>query len=156
MVVCYTHILMVVRKQQTRWNTLSRVGSTRIKGICLVFTTSNTIFEGVPGNSIGKPNQKINKERKQLEGNVRAIYTTLLILGSCFLGWTPAILIYTLNCRTGCYIRGEDLQMINCKHTSLILSIRCIENILVALKMLANPIIYSIRMREIKVSLGLC
>lgn len=85
---------------------------------------------------------------------MRAIYTTLLILGSCFLGWTPAILIYTLTCRTGCYIRGEDLLMINCKHTSLILSIRCVENILVALKMLANPIIYSIRMREIKVKLN--
>ncbi|CAG9770429.1 unnamed protein product [Ceutorhynchus assimilis] len=129
MVVCYTHILFVVKKQQNRWNNLSRIGSTRIKG---------------------KPSQKLSRERKQLEGNVRAIYTTLLILGSCFLGWAPALLMYTLTCISGCYIAGKDLEDLNCNHLYLVLVLRLTDNILTISKMLANPIIYSIRMREIK------
>ncbi|KAL1494969.1 hypothetical protein ABEB36_010468 [Hypothenemus hampei] len=129
MVVCYTHILIVVKKQQIRWNNLSRVGSTRVQG---------------------KPNQKMSREHKQLEGNVRAIYTTLLILGSCFIGWAPALLSYTMMCMTGCYISGADLDDFNCRHAYLIMGLRMTDNILIILKMLANPIIYSIRMREIK------
>ncbi|KAF7281852.1 hypothetical protein GWI33_004181 [Rhynchophorus ferrugineus] len=129
MVVCYTHILVVVKQQQSRWNNLSRIGSTRIKG---------------------KPSQKISRERKQLEGNVRAIYTTLLILGSCFIGWAPALLFYTLACTAGCYIEGEELVAVNCNHKTLIMIVRLLDNILVILKMLANPVIYSIRMKEIR------
>ncbi|XP_066250172.1 adenosine receptor A1-like [Euwallacea similis] len=129
MMVCYSHIVFVVKKQQTRWDNLSRVGSIRIKG---------------------KVAHKMSRERKQLEGNVKAIYTTLLILGSCFLGWTPAILIYTLNCKYGCFNSGEDLANLNCNHLYFVIGLRLVENILIISKMLANPIIYSIRMREIK------
>uniref|UniRef100_A0AAR5PYW0 G-protein coupled receptors family 1 profile domain-containing protein n=1 Tax=Dendroctonus ponderosae TaxID=77166 RepID=A0AAR5PYW0_DENPD len=143
MMSCYSHILLVVKKQQNRWNNLSRIGSKRIKG---------------------KPSEKLTKERKQLEGNVRAIYTTLLIVGSCVIGWTPALLIYTMTCTVGCYISGENIITLNCEYPYPILALRLIDNILIILKMLANPIIYSIRMREIKdgtyrmylAALGIC
>ncbi|XP_060535222.1 uncharacterized protein LOC132707394 [Cylas formicarius] len=129
MVVCYTHILFVVKKQQNRWNDISRMGSIRTKG---------------------RGSHKICREKKQLESNVRALYTTLLILGSCFIGWTPALLFYTLACSKGCYLQGEALVDLNCNHRTTVLILRLTDNMLVILKMLANPIIYSIRMREIK------
>ncbi|KAH1028435.1 hypothetical protein HUJ05_001788 [Dendroctonus ponderosae] len=37
MMSCYSHILLVVKKQQNRWNNLSRIGSKRIKGLTVRF-----------------------------------------------------------------------------------------------------------------------
>lgn len=134
MAVCYVHILVIVRKQQNIWKHLSRVGSTKWSG-----------------RSVKGCSSKANKEQKQLEGNIRAIYTTLLILGSCVIGWMPALLMFVLMCQTDCYIHGKELENLNRDYLIEVMSMRWLENMLIVLKMLANPIIYSIRMKEIQV-----
>ncbi|EFA00562.2 putative G-protein coupled receptor 21-like Protein [Tribolium castaneum] len=133
MAICYTHILIIVKKQQNIWKNLSRVGSTKWSG-----------------RSVKHCPNKANKEQKQLEGNIRAIYTTLLILGSCVIGWMPALLIFVLMCKEDCYIHGAQLRSLNENYLIEVMSMRLLENMLIVLKMLANPIIYSIRMKEIQ------
>ncbi|CAH0547322.1 unnamed protein product [Brassicogethes aeneus] len=130
----YTHILIIVRKQQKVWKHLSRIGSTKWKGRSV---------NGCPSN-------RVIREQKQLEGNLRAICTTLLIMGSCFIGWMPALLLYSLMCEKGCFWQGDSLCELNRKHIKGIMTIRFIENLLIIMKMLANAVIYSIRMKEIK------
>lgn len=134
MTICYTHILIIVKKQQNVWKNLSRVGSTKWSG-----------------RSVKHCPNKANKEQKQLEGNIRAIYTTLLILGSCVIGWMPALFIFVLMCKEDCYIHGAQLRSLNQNYLIEVMSMRLLENMLIVLKMLANPIIYSIRMKEIQV-----
>ncbi|CAG9822314.1 unnamed protein product [Phaedon cochleariae] len=131
MVFCYTHILMAVRKQRNRWKDLSRSGSSRAKGRNV--------------NS-----QKLTREQARLQGSIKAIHTTLLILGSCFVGWMPALLFYITTCNEDCPINGEALNALNNDYKYEVLSLRLIENMLVIMKMFANPIIYTIRIKEIK------
>lgn len=123
---CYIHILITVKQQQKIWTQLSRYGSTRNRSL-----RTNC------------------QQRRTLEGNVKAVYTTLLILGSCVIGWLPAVLLNVLICKEGCYFTPEEIEKsIPQKYTFFII---WISNLFVILKTLMNPIIYSTRMIEIKV-----
>lgn len=136
MVICYTHILITVKRQQNKWKNVSRTGSSKYKG------------RSMKTNSCS---QKAIREQARLQGNIKAVYTTLFILGSCFIGWMPALLFFILSCND-CPISGETLNTLNRDYKYEVLSLRLIENTLVIMKMLANPIIYTIRIKEIKVS----
>lgn len=136
MAFCYTHILFIVRRQQKTWKNLSRIGSTKWRGR----TVNNC------------STSKVLREQRQLEGNLRAIFTTLLIMGSCFVGWMPALFLYSLMCRKGCYWSGDQLDNLNENYANVVMTFRLLDNLLVILKMMVNVIIYSIRMKEIKVS----
>lgn len=131
MTCVYTHILIIVKLQQKKWKNLSRLGSTKWRG--------------------GGKNSTCTRQR-QWEGSVKALYTSLLIMGSCIIGWTPALLMFSLICEKNCYIHGDEMRQLNIQHDTLIKIIRHIENTLVIMKMFVNPIIYSIRMKEIQVS----
>ncbi|XP_031346455.1 beta-2 adrenergic receptor-like [Photinus pyralis] len=131
MIFCYTHILLLVRKQQKIWSQLSRSGSTR--------------YRGVRTNRHG-----INSQQRQMEGNVKAIYTTLFILGSCVVGWLPAVITYLIICPKGCLYSGKELERIRTENIHMFFYISWFTNVLIILKTLANPIIYSCRMIEIK------
>lgn len=124
MIFCYTHILIIIKKQQRRWAQLSRAGSTRTRGV------RNTTC----------------KQRNSMEGNIKAIYTTLLILGSCVIGWVPACLVFLCICTYGCLYETKDVNF----NVGFYISVTI--NVLVILKTLVNPIIYSSRMVEIKVT----
>ncbi|XP_056636026.1 octopamine receptor beta-2R-like [Diorhabda sublineata] len=134
MVSCYTHILITVRKQQNKWKNVSRSGSSKSKG------------RTVQANN---PSQKVIREQARLQGNIKAVYTTLFILGSCFIGWMPALLFYILSC-DDCPISGKTLEKVNRDYKYEVMIVRLIENTLIIMKMFANPIIYTIRMKEIK------
>lgn len=133
MVFCYTHILLLVRKQQKVWAQLSRSGSTRYRGV-------RSARHGV------------NSQQRQMEGNVKAIHTTLLILGSCMIGWLPAVITYLIICPKGCLYSGEEFERIRLANIEMFFYISWLTNVLIILKTLANPVIYSCRMMEIKVS----
>nr|CAH7740386.1 unnamed protein product [Callosobruchus chinensis] len=135
MIFCYGHILVAVRKQQNKWKKLSRLGSTKSKG------------------KIKASNDKVDKEQARLQGNIKAINTTLLILGSCFVGWLPGLMFFILLC-TDCPINGDALKMLNRDYKYEVTIARLVENMLIILKMFANPIIYTIRIKEIKHSTG--
>ncbi|XP_044766730.1 uncharacterized protein LOC123322779 [Coccinella septempunctata] len=132
-VICYLWILIMIRHQRKVWKDLSRTGS--------------TVWRGHKCRHVTK--QKAHEQNKT-KGNLRAVYTTLIILGSCVMGWMPALILYTLTCRQDCFVRGELLDKFNENYPRLILMIRFFDNEMLFLKMIVNPIIYSIRMREIK------
>lgn len=133
-VFCYLWILIMIRHQRKVWKDLSRTGS--------------TVWRGHNSRHVTK--HKAHEQNKT-KGNLRAVYTTLIILGSCVMGWMPALILYTLTCSQGCLISGELLEKFNENYPRYILMLRFFDNEMLLLKMIANPIIYSIRMREIKV-----
>ncbi|XP_065161166.1 trace amine-associated receptor 4-like [Atheta coriaria] len=126
MIYFYSHILYIVRRQQRTWATLSRSGSQRSRGM----TRAST------------------QQRRTMEGNVKAVYTTLLILGSFLVGWLPAVTIFVLICADGCVFATDKFA----QEVGLLMQfvIGWLSNILIILKTVANPIIYSARMIEIK------
>jgi hypothetical protein len=78
--------------------------------------------------------------------NVKAIYTTLFILGSYIIGWMPAVLSYLLFCED-CLFHFTTLDMF------VMFFIYTAVNLLVIFKTLLNPIIYAARMHEIKMAI---
>lgn len=135
----YVHILIRVRKQQKVWSQFSRNGSMRWKAV----KTSSR-------NNVNQAQQQ-----RQVEGNIRAIKTTLLILGSCVLGWMPAVLAYSIMCSEGCPISGKYLKEVSEKHPVLLHIMMWLKTFFLILKTLINPIIYTIRMTEIQVVINL-
>ncbi|XP_022916160.1 melanocortin receptor 5-like [Onthophagus taurus] len=124
MVFLYVHILIIVIQHQIEWKKLSRSGSKRSRHI-----TSNS-----------------SQQKRAMQGTIKAVCTTLLILGSCLIGWVPSLLKFILFCKNGCvYDRIPDNIGIE-----LNLFLSHLAFFLFVLKTLANPIIYSRRMIEIQ------
>ncbi|GJQ78785.1 hypothetical protein Trydic_g2816 [Trypoxylus dichotomus] len=125
MVIFYTHILLIVKAQREKWAALERSGSKRNKTL----TKSN------------------NQQRRTMENNIKAIMTTLLILGSCLIGWMPSVTKFILVCSEGCRYTPEDGLKIGIVPNFMI---SYTSYFLLILKTMANPIIYSTRMAEVK------
>lgn len=79
----------------------------------------------------------------QLRKSVKAVHTTLLILGTYLLGWVPAVLFYVLTC-LDCALPITSLPL------DVRLTFGILTNSLVLLKSFADPVIYVVRMREIQ------
>lgn len=130
----YIHILIAVKKQQKVWAHLSRNGSTRWKA---VKTSSKSSVE--------------QHQQRQMKGNVRAVKTTLLILGSCVIGWFPAIMTFTIMCQEGCLIDGERMEILRRCYWRQMMVVMWLKQFFLIMKTMVNPIIYTIRMSEIQV-----
>ncbi|XP_015608084.1 trace amine-associated receptor 8a [Cephus cinctus] len=122
MVCIYTHIFHIVRKHQASRLRFSRAGSLH-RGT-----------NGVQQNS-----------SQQMARSVKAIHTTLYILGSYVVGWMPGTILYTLVCKD-CLLDLSGLTK------NGIFFVICAVNLLIILKTIVNPIIYAARMQEIKVA----
>ncbi|CAN8019640.1 unnamed protein product [Ixodes persulcatus] len=79
----------------------------------------------------------------QLRKSVKAVHTTLLILGTYLLGWVPAVLFYVLTC-LDCALPITSLPL------DVRLTFGILTNSLVLLKSFADPVIYVVRMRDIQ------
>jgi hypothetical protein len=124
MFVIYMHIFSIVRRHQVNRLRLSQLShGSRHHG------------------SAGSTNQQMTR-------SVKAIHTTLFILGSYIVGWMPAVLSYLLFCE-------DCLFRFNTFNKFIMFFIYTIVNLLVIFKTLLNPIIYAARMHEIKVSTSL-
>lgn len=134
-IICYFSILLIIRKQKRIWNKVSFGGSVVWKGRNIKRT-----FD-----------RHTNHVQIRLKGNSKAVYTTLIIMGSCILGWIPALTIYAIACSQDCLISGELLNYVNEKYRRQVIMLRFFDNEMLFLKMIANPIIYSIRMKELRV-----
>ena len=84
-----------------------------------------------------------NHSTTQLNKNVKAVVTTLLILGTYVLGWMPAVLNFILFCED---CAAGHMPLGHRAH----LALNILVNTLVILKCLVNPIIYALRMPEIR------
>lgn len=120
MLFIYTHIFFIVRRHQE--------GRLRISGVT------------------HRCNNYSTQQNQQMARNVKAIYTTLLILGSYVVGLMPAVLIFVLVCEDCAFplpSTTRDRRNMFFLYTFV--------NFLVILKTGVNPIIYAARMQEIKV-----
>ncbi|XP_045462247.1 trace amine-associated receptor 4-like [Harmonia axyridis] len=133
-IICYISILLIIRKQKKIWNKVSFGGS--------------VIRRGRHINR--KVDRHTNHVQIRLKGNSKAVYTTLIIMVSCLLGWIPALTIYAIACSQDCLISGELLNYVNEKYRRQVIMLRFFDNEMLFLKMIANPIIYSIRMKELR------
>ncbi|XP_012288800.1 lysophosphatidic acid receptor 1 [Orussus abietinus] len=123
MVCIYSHIFCIVRKHQASRLRFSRAGSSRHRN-------NDNSQQSTP---------------QQMVKNVKAIHTTLYILGSYMVGWMPATIIFALVCND-CLLNFDWMSE---KNKFILYSLF---NCLIILKTLVNPIIYAARMHEIKVA----
>ncbi|XP_035217098.1 adrenocorticotropic hormone receptor-like [Stegodyphus dumicola] len=80
---------------------------------------------------------------RQLHKSVKAIITTLLILGTYVLGWMPAVLYFILTC-LDCPVPFTEI------HLWVRVPVGIITNSMIVIKSFVDPIIYVVRMPEIK------
>ncbi|XP_054710938.1 adrenocorticotropic hormone receptor-like [Uloborus diversus] len=80
---------------------------------------------------------------RQLHKSVKAIITTLLILGTYTLGWMPAVLYFVLTC-LDCPVPFTQI------HLWVRIPVGIITNSMIVIKSFLDPIIYVVRMPEIK------
>jgi len=120
MFIIYMHIFSIVRRHQVNRLRFSQIN------------------HGYRHHSSSSSNSQ------QMTRSVKAIHTTLFILGSYIVGWMPAVLSYLLFCE-------DCLFHFNQFNKLVMFFIYTIVNLLVIFKTLLNPIIYAARMHEIKV-----
>ncbi|XP_011053863.1 PREDICTED: octopamine receptor beta-2R-like [Acromyrmex echinatior] len=123
MVYIYIHILYIVKRHQT---------------IRLRFYET-----GSPAQI--RTTLRKNSNIKQMTRNFRAVHTTLYILGSFVVGWMPAVITFVLVC-------DDCILQLNRVSARVIFFIHVINNGLIILKTLVNPIIYAAQMDEIKIA----
>ncbi|KAG5343173.1 GP119 protein, partial [Acromyrmex heyeri] len=123
MVYIYIHILYIVKRHQT---------------IRLRF------YEAGSPAQIRAALRK-NSNIRQMTRNFRAVHTTLYILGSFVVGWMPAVITFVLVC-------DDCILQLNRVSARVIFFIHVINNGLIILKTLVNPIIYAAQMDEIKIA----
>ncbi|XP_035233466.1 adrenocorticotropic hormone receptor-like [Stegodyphus dumicola] len=80
---------------------------------------------------------------RSLHKNVKAIITTLLILGTYILGWMPAVLFFVLTC-LNCAVPFIQIPL------SVRVPVGIFINSMIVAKSFVDPIIYVVRMPEIK------
>lgn len=83
---------------------------------------------------------------QQLARSVKAIKTTVLILGTYIIGWMPAVLLYSLVC-------ADCIYSFTAANRVTMFSLYTTCNFLYILKTFVDPIIYAARMHEIKMAL---
>ncbi|XP_033611615.1 adenosine receptor A1-like [Cryptotermes secundus] len=125
MLIIYMHIFSIVRRHQVN----------RLR-----FSQINHGSRHHSSNGHGSS----GSNSQQMTRSVKAIHTTLFILGSYIIGWMPAVLSYLLFCE-------DCLFHFNTFNKSVMFFIYTIVNLLVIFKTLLNPIIYAARMHEIQV-----
>ncbi|PNF33464.1 hypothetical protein B7P43_G03013 [Cryptotermes secundus] len=127
MLIIYMHIFSIVRRHQVN----------RLR-----FSQINHGSRHHSSNGHGSS----GSNSQQMTRSVKAIHTTLFILGSYIIGWMPAVLSYLLFCE-------DCLFHFNTFNKSVMFFIYTIVNLLVIFKTLLNPIIYAARMHEIKMAI---
>ena len=110
--------------------------------ICMFFTYSH-IFIIVRQHQKGSLR---NHNSSQLKSSVKAVVTTLLILGTYILCWMPAVITFIVIC-FDCTMHPHHLDW------RVHLDLAITTNTLVVLKCLVDPVIYAARMPEIKLAL---
>ncbi|XP_071573858.1 adrenocorticotropic hormone receptor-like [Temnothorax nylanderi] len=123
MVCIYVHIFCIVKRHQ----------ATRLR------------FRRTGSSVRARASEALRSNSRQMARNVKAIHTTLYILGSFVIGWMPGVMMYMLVC-------NDCVLQLNGVSARGVFLIYATINGLIILKTLVNPIIYAARMHEIKIA----
>jgi hypothetical protein len=77
----------------------------------------------------------------------KALFTTLIILGTYLFCWMPAVVFLALTCQDGCPFPVLSISPM----VKVMISVVC--NSLVILKAVVDPFIYTLRMKEVKMAI---
>ncbi|XP_011877478.1 PREDICTED: trace amine-associated receptor 4-like isoform X1 [Vollenhovia emeryi] len=124
MICIYVHIFYIVKRHQ----------ATRLR------------FRRAGSSARARASEALRSNSRQMARNVKAIHTTLYILGSFVIGWMPGVTMYMLVCND-CVLQLRGVS------ARVMFFIYAIINGLIILKTLVNPIIYAARMHEIKIAM---
>lgn len=81
--------------------------------------------------------------RQQMKSNIKAVVTTLLILGTYVIGWMPAVIVFITIC-LDCMINFTEVN-------PLVLTVTNVtSNCLIIIKSLVDPIVYAARIHEVQ------
>ncbi|XP_069668840.1 melanocortin receptor 5-like [Periplaneta americana] len=131
MFIIYMHIFSIVRQHQVNRLRFSQINH-------------GSRHHNSNGNSSSSSSGPHNQ---QMARSVKAIHTTLFILGSFIVGWMPAVLSYLLLCEDCLFHHNNSFNKF------VTFFIYTIVNLLIISKTLLNPIIYAARMHEIKMAI---
>nr|CAD7409056.1 unnamed protein product [Timema cristinae] len=146
MLVIYTHIFAIVKRHQATRLRFSQMNHrTSCKGDSSGSQQQQQVRSKGDVNTLTGADHK-GAQQRQFARTVKAVYTTLLILGSFVIGWLPAVITYILIC-DDCVFKFTDIDPV------LNTLVNAIVNFLIICKTLFNPIVYAARMQEIKIAL---
>lgn len=83
---------------------------------------------------------------RMLHRNVKAVITTLLILGTYIIGWMPAVMFFVLTC-LDCLVPFKEIPL------DVRVPVGIFINAMIVAKSFMDPVIYVVRMPEIKSAL---
>lgn len=134
MSIIYGYILKVVHSQTEVWIEARSSGSRRYKGpTTAALMTSPTTHQH---NS-----NQTRTQRREINTNMGALYTTLHIVGSFVLFYLPAVVVWLTVCK-GCVY--EKFTTVEALWGNWFIQLLLIS------KPVVNPVIYAARMREVK------
>ncbi|XP_055340420.1 5-hydroxytryptamine receptor 1F-like [Paramacrobiotus metropolitanus] len=144
MSVVYFHVFLEIHLHQKKLSTLDCSAAN--------YNTNNVSSSGgsvsvsgsmsVTASQLASTERSYRDEKRRMASNTRALITTLIILFVYLIGWLPAVINYLLVCYD-CVI---PLSISLC----IRLPTNIIVNLLILLKFLVYPIIYTARIREIR------
>lgn len=108
-------------------------------------TTSNGSAELGMHRRSGGQELRVSSRSNALQSKIKALTTTLLILGTFAIGWLPAVMQFTLVC-IDCAISYYPPR-----HS--LFAVGVVVNCLIIVKLLINPLIYAFRILEIRYAL---
>lgn len=138
MSIFYLMFLILFRRQERKFCRVPNSNSS---------SSTAELFKQQPRRHSSIKKQK--SQRQQLQKSRRTFTTTLLIWFTFMLGWMPACSLFVLTCHT-CPIPFPRETVDNVRAV-FIMSV--ISNLFILCKSLVNPIIYAIRIPEIKMAL---
>ncbi|RWS27034.1 hypothetical protein B4U80_10220 [Leptotrombidium deliense] len=151
MLIVYSRIFVIVKQRNNKQSDEICVSGEKI------YLRKNANLENIADSDITDTFRRSNKRRKVnksisnrrskhclLQNSTKALVTTLMILGTYLLCYMPALTFLALTCVDGCPF---PLFRISFKHRILV-SFVC--NFLVILKAIVDPLIYTLRMKDIK------
>ncbi|XP_003738331.2 lysophosphatidic acid receptor 1-A-like [Galendromus occidentalis] len=106
------------------------------------------IFFIIRQHKIGLFAQTSSRHASRRLQNVKAVYTTLLIIGTYLAGWMPAVCFYVFTCTDSCPFPVNKLSM------TTRISGGILVNALIIAKSLVDPFIYAARMPEVSEALS--
>ncbi|OQR69681.1 adrenocorticotropic hormone receptor-like [Tropilaelaps mercedesae] len=142
MMFIYMHIFFIIRQHKIGMLGQGAASTTNSNGqnvICKKTSSNASVTTSLTSSTCTQASRRLQ--------NVKAVYTTLLIIGTYLVGWMPAVFYYVFTCTDSCPFPITQISL------RLRISMGVIVNALIVLKSLVDPFIYAARMPEISEAL---
>ncbi|CAK5069554.1 unnamed protein product [Meloidogyne enterolobii] len=111
--------------------------------LCLMHSRNNIVNNNKNENSLPQSARSNNSNERKRRRERRTLWTTLLICASFLLGWAPASVLFAITC-------SECRLLSSIGSFRLLFGLSCIQLSFLLAKSLLNPLIYSLRIPEVR------